>query len=96
MIGHHYFVGSIALVLGLGSLVASLKNEERFFQLTKLQMLQAAVGRSWSRWICGLLGCGLILIGICILNGWLPRKTQPTSKAFRQIELESVGVAYAC
>jgi hypothetical protein len=96
MIGHHYLVGSIAMVLGLCSLAAALKNEERFFQLNKLRLLQAAVGRSWSRWICGLLGLGLIIISIFIINGWLPRKPTTTSKAIRQMERTGVGVAYAC
>jgi hypothetical protein len=94
MAGEHYFVGGVALLLGIGSLVASLKNEERFFQLAKLQLLQATFGRLGSRWICGLLGCALMILGVCILLGWLPRKPSPLTT--RPAACESAGVAFAC
>jgi hypothetical protein len=73
MIPHQWLVGGVAIVLGALSLLASLTNHEWFFQLNKLRLLERALGRQAARWICALLGCGLLVLGGCIIAGYLPR-----------------------
>ena len=95
MTGEQYLIGTVAMGLGVFSLTAALKNVEWFFQLAKVQWLEAAVGRARTRWICGLLGCGLILLGLCIVAGWLPRKGPMRGTSFRSV-FDYAGVAVVC
>ena len=74
MFPHQYLVGSVALVLGALALGASVSNHDQLFRLAKLRLLEDLVGRGGARWVCGLLGCSLIVIGTLIVAGWLPRR----------------------
>jgi hypothetical protein len=74
MIPHNLLIGSIALVFGAVALGASLANYSGLFQLAKMRLLEESLGRGGARLACGLLGCGLIVVGGLILTGVLPRK----------------------
>lgn len=74
MIPHQWFIGSVAVTLGALAVGAALSNYDRFFELSKLRLLEEALGRGGARWTCGLLGCGLIIVGGLIVAGVLPRK----------------------
>lgn len=78
MIPHNLFIGSVALVLGASALGASLANYGGLFQLAKVRMLEESLGRNGARLACGLLGCGLIILGGLIVTGVLPRKWSQT------------------
>src|SRR4051812_15548129 len=74
MIPHQWFIGSVALLLGGFALGGALANYDGLFQLSKMRLLEESMGRGGARWACGLLGCGLIVIGGLIVTGVLPRK----------------------
>jgi hypothetical protein len=89
--GHQYLVGGVACVMGAVSLTAAIQNHEGFFRLAKFRQLEVWLGRNNARWFCGLCGCGLIALGLCIAGGWLPRK-MPV-RAEHGVDL---GVRVAC
>ena len=93
--GHQFLVGSVACGIGLVSLAAAIQNTEWFFQLAKMRLLQECVGRGTARWICGLLGCGLIALGLCIAAGLLPRK-MPVAAANSHHSIREYGAWLPC
>jgi lysylphosphatidylglycerol synthetase-like protein (DUF2156 family) len=93
LITQQHFVGTVTMVLGLVSLWAAFLNLEWFFQLNKMRWLEAYCGRSASRWICGTIGCGLILLGVCIWSGLLPRRQAAHSPKPPRFALE---LAHPC
>lgn len=75
MAPHQYLIGGVALALGILALGGAITNHASFFQLAKARLLEDLLGRGGARLVCGLLGCGLIVIGGLILTGVLPRRT---------------------
>jgi hypothetical protein len=78
MLPHQYLVGGVALGLGILTLAGAITNHASMFRLAKARMLEDLLGRRGARFVCGLLGCGLIVVGGLILAGVLPRKTSRT------------------
>jgi len=81
-----FFVGFIAMVLGLVPLVAALLNSDWFYSLRKSQWLERRVGRGRARLLHAVLGIVLISLGLAILMGFELYRTTGRSKVnFRQI-----------
>lgn len=71
-----WLVGGITTSLGACTAIAAWQNAPWLFELRKVRWLQEVVGRDNARLFCGLGGCGLIAMGICIALGWLPQRGQ--------------------
>jgi hypothetical protein len=65
-----WFVGGVAIVLGLLSLGAGIRNDDRVFQLRKLRWLSERWGRNRARWFLAVAGTILIAGGVLIALGY--------------------------
>lgn len=83
MIPHNLLIGSVAVIFGASALGASLADYNGLFRLAKMRMLEESIGRGKARLACGLLGCGLIVVGSLILTGVLPRKWAENNSTHR-------------
>lgn len=83
MIPQDWFIGGIAILLGLLFVVAGSGNVEWYFQLRKINRLEERLGRRGARFTTIVLGLGLILLGGAIALGATPRfssaKQPPTA-----------------
>ena len=69
------FVGSVAISLGLLSLIAAIRNWELCYQSWKAEWLEALGGRLAVRAVYAMLGLGLISLGLAIAAGFAPNKS---------------------
>jgi hypothetical protein len=65
-----WFVGGVAISLGVLALGAAVLNDQRAFVLPKLRLLEHSVGRLRARWILGALGVALMIAGTMIGLGY--------------------------
>lgn len=65
-----WFVGGVAVLIGLLALVHGIAPREQTFTMPKLRWLEQAYGRTTARVFLGVLGATLILLGIAIALGW--------------------------
>lgn len=69
--GHEdWFVGSVAIGLGLVLLIGSLLNAPWFYALRSSRWLEALFARTGARIVHAALGCGLIALGCAIVQGF--------------------------
>ncbi len=74
------FVGAVAIVLGLTSLVAAIFNWESLYQLRKARWIESICGRNGARIFFVVLGLLLILLGSAVALGYSPNRSQSTGK----------------
>ena len=74
------FVGSVALVLGIGALVAALFNLEAAFQLPTAQAIENRFGRKGARICFAVLGLLLVGLGCLALIGFAPNAENRSSQ----------------
>jgi hypothetical protein len=67
-----FFMGGLAISLGIVSLLASMLNWETAYQLSKAQWLESRLGRTGVRLSFAALGAVLIALGIAIAIGFAP------------------------
>jgi hypothetical protein len=72
MVGEQYFVGGVAMVLGLLALVAAVHNHQRYYVLPKIRWIEARWGRPAARTFYALLGAILLGLGVVVLLGLHP------------------------
>lgn len=65
-----WFVGAVAIVLGLAMLWNALSPSDRTFELPKLRWLERSYGRNTARLVLGTLAALLIALGVAIAAGW--------------------------
>lgn len=69
--GHEdWFVGAVAIGLGLTLLAGALLNWEWFYTLRSSRWLEALLTRRGARMVHAALGCGLIALGCAIMQGF--------------------------
>jgi hypothetical protein len=68
-----WFVGGVAIAIGLVALVAALRNDQRAFALPKLFWLDQKLGRGRARLVMALIGAALIALGTLIALGYSVR-----------------------
>jgi hypothetical protein len=74
MNGSDLFVGGVAILLGVGGLVAAIAGNDFFFRWKKLQWVDERAGRTIARLVYAIAGIALILIGIAIVQGYRPNR----------------------
>ncbi|HTN78013.1 MAG TPA: hypothetical protein VL096_22330 [Pirellulaceae bacterium] len=65
-----WFVGGIAIILGLVAIWSAATPESKAFQLTKLRWFEQLYGRQAARMLLAILGCLLIAGGVAIALGF--------------------------
>jgi hypothetical protein len=65
-----WFVGGVAIVLGVAALWLAIRNDDRVFQLAKVRWLAELWGRGPARWLVGIIGALLFAGGIAIALGF--------------------------
>ncbi len=65
-----WFVGGVAIGLGVTLLTGSLFNWERLYELRSSRWLEALLARSGARLVHAALGSGLIALGWAIMQGF--------------------------
>lgn len=70
-------VGSIAIVIGIMTVLSAMFNWERAYKLGKVRGIEAKFGRRGARIFYGLLGATLIALGSLIAAGLGPYKSPP-------------------
>ena len=63
------FVSTLAVLLGVVSLLVAILNLEWFFRLPKAQWIEMRWGRRRARWAFAVLGGVLVLLGMHIATG---------------------------
>jgi hypothetical protein len=69
MVGEHYFVGGVAILLGLLALVAAVHNHPRYYVLPKIRWIEQRWGRRAARGFYAVLGTALLGWGVIVLLG---------------------------
>jgi small neutral amino acid transporter SnatA (MarC family) len=70
MIAADLFVGSVAMLLGTGLLVAAAAHWSPLYRLPSAQRLTRYLGCTGARVFHGILGLLLIGLGLSVLGGW--------------------------
>jgi hypothetical protein len=65
-----WFVGGVAIVLGIVALVHALSASERVFELPKMRWLERRYGKKAAKIMLGVLGLILIALGAAIALGF--------------------------
>ncbi len=65
-----WFVGGVAIGLGLALLTGSLLNAQWLYSLRSSRWLEALFARTGARLVHAALGCGLIALGYAIVQGF--------------------------
>ena len=65
-----FFVGGVAIVLGIVTLTSALAPFEAVYQLPKVRWLTAQYGQNSARGILLVLGILLLALGVVIVLGW--------------------------
>jgi hypothetical protein len=74
------FVGTVAVVIGLGSLVAAVTNHEFFYQFPKIRWIEQKGGRGAARAVYTLLGTLLIVLGAAVACGFRFNLMRPSER----------------
>jgi hypothetical protein len=79
MMAADVFVGIVAIVIGLVSLLAAVTNREHFYQFPKIRWIEKKGGRGSARAFYMLLGALLILLGAAVACGFRFNLMRPSA-----------------
>lgn len=85
-------VGIVSCAAGLLFIYGAATNNRFLLDLHKTRWIASSAGPAAARWIVGLIGIGLIVLGIAIIQGWrFPLFPEPPAKAQYESDPAATG-----